>query len=458
MKRTCLSTASVLRLGVTLVAGALLACQDSPPVAPTVGPPALAKGGGSGGGSTGGSKIAVKSADPDTIPIDTTVKVTILGSGFAPGATVEYLIGSQASTKIVADSVEYVSSRELRVRTTVAHDATLGAYDISVTSNGKRGIGAEMVEVVGWDLMALAVPPGTTNASANDINDRHEIVGTTAASSWFGRATYWPNGDDGTAAVVLPCVVEPCWSAASQINASGSIVGFIDNAAVRWDPVGAGWNLTTLTDSGRAWGIRDDGTVAGEFDRDGLIRELPLPVLWDAAGARTELPIPEGYYAGVAASLNTQGDVTGALRYRPPGVTGTYYIYGIIWVREGSGYIPLVLPDLVGGLSDRSADGSFRVASSAGRLLVSRSGGAWGVTVEVNPGRGNNLNAGGDMVGHVPKAGFTSKGQPYLYTLAGELVSLEIFPSALGTASAVSADRWVVGNFDGITAVLWKAR
>lgn len=175
---------SCLLLGLV----AVLSCRTDPITEPGM-PLSAAKGG------AGGTSVTVTAADPDTVPTDTTLTVRIYGSGFAPGTDankVEYIFNRKVSTRVVATSVQYVSAIELSTTTRVARDAAIGTYDIAVTSNGKRGIGVERMEVV---VRAVVLPDYGYESNAFDINDDLVAVGFAVDPSGMSRAVRWvPEG------------------------------------------------------------------------------------------------------------------------------------------------------------------------------------------------------------------------------------------------------------------------
>jgi hypothetical protein len=72
---------------------------------------------------------------------------------------------------------------------------------------------------------------------------------------------------------------------------------------------------------------------------------------------------------------------------------------------------------------------------------------SWNYVVETNPGgSGTAINAAGDMVGVIVKAGWQTNGEtPYLLTAGGTLTKLPLPSRATGIAADVSGDRWVAG-------------
>jgi len=86
----------------------------------------------------------VTATDPDTAVQDTTLDVTVIGTGFDNGSVADWLLDGVADPRVRTNSTRYVSSRSLVANITIAIDAVPAAYDVRVTtSTGKKGIGTE---------------------------------------------------------------------------------------------------------------------------------------------------------------------------------------------------------------------------------------------------------------------------------------------------------------------------
>jgi len=320
-------------LGVALLA----ACVDPTPVFGPVGPALLAKGSSAGGG--GGGKVSVTSADPDTVSIDTTVTIAIYGSGFSPGAKVEYILNSQVSQKMVATNVEFVSSSRLNTETTVAADAPLGSYDIAVTSNGKRGIGAEQVEVVAR-AVALEEPDGSVTSVAYDVNSTGVIVGSVTDAAGVKYAVRWTPADRTWSSEVL------ARGAALAVNADGDVLrSDADGATARWYVhTGSGTIVEVPGANTPSYDMHlaDDGTIAG-VTRDGS--GVWFSAYWLRTGPASwsdpiPLPTASGYRIGTPLGISRDGSW----------IVGTF---GLIadpsgewagsWHRSGNGWLTPVM-------------------------------------------------------------------------------------------------------------------
>lgn len=127
------------------VAVALSCHSDVPTEVGGLGGVSLAKG---GGGSAGGASPTVTSTNPASAHQDTTIDVSIFGSGFTTGAKATWSLGGD-TTKVHVKSTKVVSSGEILARIEVPATAPVASYDVVVTlSNGKKGVGAEKFEVL----------------------------------------------------------------------------------------------------------------------------------------------------------------------------------------------------------------------------------------------------------------------------------------------------------------------
>lgn len=320
-----------------------------------------------------------------------------------------------------------------------------GAVGSSAISAQKGKGGAD------YTVQVLGVPAGFADAFAVSINDSHEIVGTARITLSRMRAVYWAH--TGAAPVVLPCPSEPCVSSASAINNNGVISGTANDEAILWHPNGSGWVVEVLlnpyspdeTSVAVANHVLDDGTAAGWYaPTTATWSPTGIPVIW-GQGSAAELPIPQGFLAGRLGAINDSGDAVGDVRVND-GADPTY-VYGAMWINDSGTYVTASLTFSVSGITPRAADGSFLVASDAGRLRVLKTGGSWNYIVDANPGGpGIGINAAGDMVGVLAKGGWlTDGGTPYLLTAGGTLTKLPLPSRVTGTAAAVSNDRWVAG-------------
>jgi hypothetical protein len=112
--------------------------------------------------------------------------------------------------------------------------------------------------------------------------------------------------------------------------------------AVRW-PAGATAASGLSEGPGRAYGISEDGVVAGQGDRGGAT--------WSALDVETLLPLPAGHGNAIGADVNAAGVVVGW-------ASTSYDLHPYAWV-DGT---PI---DLMDGVSD-AASGLMRTINEAG--------------------------------------------------------------------------------------------
>ena len=72
----------------------------------------------------------VTATDPDTAVQDTTLDVTVIGTGFDNGSVADWLLAGVADPRVRTNSTRYVSSRSLVANITIASDAVPAAYDV----------------------------------------------------------------------------------------------------------------------------------------------------------------------------------------------------------------------------------------------------------------------------------------------------------------------------------------
>lgn len=107
---------------------------------------AQAAKGGNGGGPE--KDPTVTEVDPDTVPQDTTVDLTVSGRDFDDGSIAEFGIDGVVTEKVQTNGTTFVNSRTLIANVTVALDATIGDYDALVTTKrGRKGVGTEKLYI-----------------------------------------------------------------------------------------------------------------------------------------------------------------------------------------------------------------------------------------------------------------------------------------------------------------------
>ena len=174
------------------------ACQDGhsgPTSLVRAGAEIAASKGGSGGG--GATSIAVTSASPATAAQDTTLDVTIYGSGFVKGAMATWSLKGDTSL-VHVKATKLVNSTQLIATVTVPGTAPVASYDVQVAlSDGKKGVGAELFTVtladptVTWMLpLADAGLALTSDRKFADATGTYSVYsdGVCAVSTWVEMA------------------------------------------------------------------------------------------------------------------------------------------------------------------------------------------------------------------------------------------------------------------------------
>lgn len=148
----------------------------------------------------------VAATDPDTAVQDTTLDVTVSGTGFDNGSSAEWLLAGVADPRVRTNSTRYVSTRSLVANITIASDAVPAKYDVAVTtSNGKKGIGTERFVV---QLRDPSADVDITDAGMKVTSDgRGTYLGNTCG---VGGRIYIANG--GGDAVFNPYQTNPTTS------------------------------------------------------------------------------------------------------------------------------------------------------------------------------------------------------------------------------------------------------
>jgi hypothetical protein len=102
--------------------------------------------------------MTVSATVPDSATQDTTLDVTISGSGFVSGTSATWaLIGVADPSQVKTNRTTYVSSRKIIANITISATATIAKWDVVVTAAGKKGgIGSEA-----FAIKAKKVPTDT---------------------------------------------------------------------------------------------------------------------------------------------------------------------------------------------------------------------------------------------------------------------------------------------------------
>ena len=141
---------------------------------------------------------------PDSATQDTTLDVTISGSGFASDAVARWaLAGVPDSTQVRTNSTLYVNARTLVANITISAKAAVGKWDVMVMSKGKGGIGTETFAIklnpqvdtnsrafITWESQINVAAPGApvNMQPAGIAGDGRDSRGQSAASSQYQGA------------------------------------------------------------------------------------------------------------------------------------------------------------------------------------------------------------------------------------------------------------------------------
>lgn len=373
------------------------------------------------GGKTTSTAVAVSAVAPAYGEQGATnLKVRIVGSGFGEDAQATWERGGAPDPKVKTNATRYLSSTELEADITIAADADLAFYDVSVTllGSGKKGVGMEMFEVT------TAVSIGTLggNTLSRGISDAGEVVGYSVVGNVM-HAFFWEQGS----------VMRSLGTGdAHDIHPEGTVVvgasGGKPSAWIRG--AGGEWGASEALPSssgGTAYGTATDGAglvIVGRSDEP-LKRGQSLfrASVWRRSGVgwtRETLPLPTGVAANshsAANDVNARGQIVG-------GTSGA-----TLWEPlPGGGYTPTLLLPLPG----QTGSGANAI-NGAGTLIVGHSG---------------NLPAYWQLENGVWSAARPLEASPDGCTGAGEY------------ANDVNDRGWIVGRTcrgTGWRATLWRA-
>jgi hypothetical protein len=195
---------------------------------------------------------ALSGVSPTSGQRQTTLDVTLTGSGFMPGATTVSF-----GSRITVSDVSVASPTSLTARISIAADAALGARNVSVTNPGPGGGTATLAG--GFTVLAANPTPAITGATPNAVQrkDRRDVSLT--GSGFLPGVTTVSFGPDITVHEV-------------QVNSPTSLVANIS--------IGAGASLGTrsvsATNPAPGGGT---GTLADGFT---VLEENPAPTLTGA--------------------------------------------------------------------------------------------------------------------------------------------------------------------------------
>jgi uncharacterized membrane protein len=444
--------------------------------------------------------LTVLAAQPARGEQRRTVQVLITGTGFLDDAEPAWERDGVADPLIVVEQVVFVSGTELWATITIAAEADLGLYDISVSSKRKKGIGSEDPKGTGDEIFTVdAYTPeplgwlvesiwAGAHSSAYAINDDGVVAGYAVDAGWNPTAVYWTPGGG-------PVSFGGEESIALGSNNRGWIVGArgIANDLVFAKPFifenGVVTDLQPLQAPHRshALGINEAGTIVGWGSRD-YWADPTWPVVWVRSangtyGAPVELPLPGGQVWQIddhqegsqAAAINHRGDVAGTLRIglSPPDQVD----HAVLWkVRpDGTYEEPLIL----GGKNARAVgmnDAGWIVGSAeVGQLPCSdcwapRGAVLWhpadySTPILLSGWDARAINDAGQIVGTRHSAGNPNVAALWTVDALGNTtMTVDLVPSdgnSHSEAFAINAHGWVVGRSEQFQphrsmATLWR--
>ncbi|MEO8578391.1 MAG: hypothetical protein ABI556_16895, partial [Gemmatimonadales bacterium] len=107
--------------------------------------------------------MSVTSAAPDSATQDTTLDVTIGGSGFVAGTSAAWALGGvQDPAQVRTNSTRFVNSRQLVANITISKSALVSKWDIVVSAAGKKG-------GIGTEAFAIKAVKVSTDTKANIV-------------------------------------------------------------------------------------------------------------------------------------------------------------------------------------------------------------------------------------------------------------------------------------------------
>jgi len=429
---------------------AFSACTDRAPTGPSPSGIALAVGG-------GGQGPTVKSTDPDTATVDTTLNVRVFGSGYDQGSRANWAFKGVVSDKIVTNSTQFVSSTELVANITIARNANLGSHDVIVTtSSGKGGIGTELFVVT-----LKTIPLGTLgglSSEAQAINNLGQVVGHSTNVAGQERAFLWTKEggmrDLGTLGGTFSN--GGTFSKAWDINDSGQVVGqtvgtdgrlhaFLWTEAEGMRDIGLGG----------AYGIAANGDVA-------VMTPSPISGAWEVFHWSSGVSVKVNISGAQTHDVNSSAQVVGYTSQNTQAV---------LWSRTANGW------------EEKLLGGSYSMAqgiNDAGQVVGLTStpqgyvGFVWtaadGMKQLPNPtrrgSRAHNISNSGEIAGFAEVSGGFKQAALWspvpggwkLTNLAGELKGKTSWANDVNdVGQAVGWGVWET-NATGVKAVLWEFR
>ena len=342
-----------------------------------------------------------------TVPADgprqTTLDVTVNGTGFDQGATATFPLNGVDDPRVHVNSTRFVSTSKLVANLSIAANAPLVKYDVAVVNrSGKKGIGTEMftvtlqAEVLVAGDFAYSVNASGVAAGRNTVtsscpsslvpmlwkSDGTKIVLPTgthcAGTAWKinaagavtgqlfsppGTALWLPQPDGSYVLQDLGPTPEGTLSRnTGAFNDAGDILGWYNNAQIYWRTSTVPWTHMIAppgaTDCAFSRGINNLGAIAGRCTVGGIMNgyywqnHSTTPVMLPRPAGTTNPVFPD--------EMNDAGVIIGYISGSPN--------RALKWTPSGSAYTVQYLPDAGGGSQAYSiaSDGTISGSLSSG--------------------------------------------------------------------------------------------
>jgi hypothetical protein len=393
---------------LVLTGGILFGCDKAgAPAGPRVNPV-------SGALAAKSTGVSVTATDPSFGDQgQTNERVTITGTGFAPGAQASWLRSGVTDTTITVTSTEYVSSTTLIATISISPKSPVDFRDVKVELAGGRtqGIGNLLFEVT------QAVQIQGTSA-VRSINDNGEATGTLASGDGVFYYNVATRQLETVSATGTGYDISP---AGTAIVGSGGANGAFPYLYTR---TGAGgtWRGTSLpTDpsstAGAAGAMLTDGT--GQVVTIGGIEQACRGKICTSRGVVWVWQAGYGVWQRTVLPDSGSG---GEVRHRAlssTGVLGGFVNIGrvlapAVWMPNGSGGYALTVLSTSGGAVNgvRSDGGMVAGYLSTPVYWLAQPGGAWSAPITIAGGCNavkDVAEAGRIILNYCP---FRNRGQP----------------------------------------------
>jgi probable HAF family extracellular repeat protein len=405
----------------------------------------------------------VTATTPSSAKRDTTLNVTISGSGFEQGSRAVWALDGDTTftkTKVKTNSTTYVTPKQIVANITIAADATVDLYDVQVvTLSGRKGIGIELFAIT---LMNdLGVLGDSLQSVAYDVNDGGTAVGYAHYGPYFSsnpHAVKWtPTGTTWTITDLAPQLGTGV-NLLRAINANGDMVGATSPAATQFHAfvLSAAGALTILAEPpglthSEAYDINASGEVVGTTWNTTDPPDVRVrPFYWSAATGMVVLPPLPGatVSAGGAAAINDDGVIAGSTTDGVGGFAVRWQRVGGVWtvskLPSGDGMGPTAISNngnIVGTGCRPNVSPCVRRAyfwpAGGGRIELGTLGGTESM--------GNGVNDAGRVVGQsFTKTGYT---RGFVWTMSDGMKELSVLGNvrSVAWAQGISNAGMIVG-------------